>query len=118
MKLFVRLILLAVLFSIFAGTGFSAEQKKAPAKPLIVDVCTSWEFRQKHYPDAVNIPVDEIEGRIKEFGQDKERQIVLYCASGVRAEEAKEILKEKGYKNVRNAGSLDEFLKDSNSELK
>ncbi|MCX5781970.1 MAG: rhodanese-like domain-containing protein [Elusimicrobia bacterium] len=101
-----------ILFSIFLATAsiYSAENKVVQEKTFIVDVCTSWEFRQKHYPGAINIPVDEIEGRLEEFG-NKKRPIIVYCAGGVRSEEALEILKENGFKNVKNGGSLDEMLK-------
>jgi len=118
MRFLFKCILALSLFLVWPQGSFSAEKKIITEKPLIVDVCSSWEYKQKHYPDAVNIPLDEIEARINEFGNNKNKPIVLYCASGVRAEEAKEVLKEKGFKNVRNAGSLEELMKNSGSELK
>jgi len=116
----VKNIILACFLVLACVSASSSKEKKKIDwdKAIIVDVCSQWEFRQKHYPGAVNIPVDEIEGRIKELGKDKEKPIVVYCASGVRAQEAKETLNEKGFSNVRNAGSLEELMKDKNSELK
>ena len=106
-----------ILFSvlILATQVLSVEKKILRKKKLIVDVCTAWEFRQKHYPGAINIPSDEIEGKLKEFG-NKKRPVVVYCASGVRAEEAKETLQELGFTNVTNGGSLEEMLKNKKSQ--
>ena len=104
-KVFWALFVLCAAHSVI----FCAEKKFDREHALVIDVCTSWEFKQKHYPEAVNIPVDELEGRVKELGEDTERPIVVYCASGVRAEEAKEILNGKGFKNVLNGGSLEEM---------
>ena len=107
---FSKRVLLAVFVLCTALSGVFCDEKKFDREhALVIDVCTSWEFKQKHYPGAVNIPVDEIDGRIKELGKDKKRPLVVYCASGVRAEEAKEILNEKGFKNVLNGGSLEEM---------
>lgn len=36
--------------------------------------------------------------------RDKEAPVVVYCASGKRANKAKEVLKSKGYQQVLNAG--------------
>ncbi|MGA7161642.1 MAG: rhodanese-like domain-containing protein [Bacteroidota bacterium] len=76
---------------------------KAGAK--IVDVRTAEEFREEHYPNALNIPVDQIRQRLSELGE-KNASIVLYCASGARSAFAARILKSAGYTDVINAGGL------------
>jgi phage shock protein E len=45
---------------------------------------------------------------------DKHAPVVVYCASGKRAEKAKEVLESKGYVNVLNAGGLGDlgYLKE------
>ena len=40
---------------------------------------------------------------------DKEVPIIVYCKSGRRASRAKQILQDKGYKYVLNAGGLDDL---------
>jgi phage shock protein E len=74
-------------------------------KALVVDVRTPGEFASGHHPRAVNIPVDQVESRIKEFG-DKSKPIVVYCASGSRSSYAKRTLESLGYSSVINAGGF------------
>ncbi len=86
---------------------FDLETKiKAGAK--IIDVRTAEEFSEEHYPDALNIPVDQIRQRLNEVG-DKNSPIVLYCASGSRSAFATRMLKSAGYTDVVNAGGLDDM---------
>lgn len=82
------------------------EKIKAGAK--IVDVRTSEEFSEEAYPNAINIPVDQVQARIKEFGQF-DSPIIVYCASGARSAYAASILKSNGYQDVVNAGGLDDM---------
>ena len=72
-------------------------------KALVVDVRTPGEFASGHHPRAVNIPVDQVQSRIAEFG-DKKKPVVVYCASGVRSSRAKQALESAGYTQVINAG--------------
>lgn len=74
--------------------------------PIIVDVRTPEEFRGGAYPDAINIPLDELTGRLDEFGGDLSREIVVYCASGARSAYAQRMLMQLGYRNVSNGGGL------------
>jgi phage shock protein E len=72
---------------------------------LVVDVRTPAEFASGHHPRAVNIPVDQVEGRLAEFG-DKTKPVVVYCGSGVRSGRAKETLEAAGFTQVTNAGGF------------
>ena len=45
---------------------------------------------------AMNIPVDELQGRLAEVPKDKE--IITHCRTGLRAEMAYSILRNGGYK--------------------
>lgn len=83
----------------------SALQEKINAGAKIVDVRTAEEFSEEHYPNAINIPVDQLLARIDEFGE-KSTPLVLYCASGSRSAYATKILKTSGYTDVVNAGGL------------
>ena len=73
--------------------------------PLVVDVRTRREFAGGAYPGAVNIPVDELEGRIVELGK-RDREITVYCASGARSAYAQQMLVAHGFENVTNGGGL------------
>ena len=85
-----------------------AEKIKSGA--LIVDVRTVSEYKDGHYPNALHIPVTEIENRLNEFG-DKNRCIIVYCASGGRSGKAVLMLNKHGYKDVINAGGLSDIPK-------
>ncbi|MCB9496715.1 MAG: rhodanese-like domain-containing protein [Fibrobacteria bacterium] len=80
---------------------------EAPAKkgPFIVDVRSPGEFASGAYPGAVNIPLDTLPARLAEFGP-KDREIVVYCASGARSGYAESILSQSGFTKVRNGGGL------------
>jgi rhodanese-related sulfurtransferase len=70
----------------------------------ILDVRTPDEFREGAYPNAVNIPVNELASRLAEVPKDK--PVVLYCASGARSSLGARLLKQAGYADVLNAGGL------------
>lgn len=77
-------------------------------KALVVDVRTPGEFASGHHARAVNIPVDQVQSRIAEFG-DKKKPVVVYCASGVRSSRAKQALEAAGYTSVTNAGGFSDL---------
>ncbi len=78
----------------------SAVSKEA----FVVDVRTPNEYRDWHYPGAVNIPLQELETRLDEFG-DRGREIIVYCRSGNRSATAKKRLISLGFTKVLNGGS-------------
>jgi phage shock protein E len=80
---------------------------------LWIDVRTAEEYAASHVPDAVNIPYEEITGRIEEVTTDKNALIYLYCRSGRRSGIARDALVKAGFSNVVNVGGLDEALKKS-----
>lgn len=58
-------------------------QNLASQPVLLVDVRSGSEFASGHIPSAVNIPMDQIEGRLDDL--DRNLPIVLICQSGKRA---------------------------------
>lgn len=74
-------------------------------EPIVVDVRTPEEFQAGAYPDAINIPLDELTMRTDELGS-KSREITLYCASGARSAYGQRILQQAGFKNVSNGGGI------------
>ena len=44
---------------------------------LIVDVRTAEEYGDEHYENALNVPVDQVQSRLSEFG-DKTKPVVVY----------------------------------------
>ena len=76
---------------------------------LLVDVRSPGEFAAGSRPGSLNIPLDELERRSGEF--DKEKPLILCCASGARSGIAAAMLKRQGFKNVVNAGPWQNTLK-------
>lgn len=92
-----------------AAASTPAEKPPAPAGPLVVDVRTPAEFSGGAYPGAINIPLDEVPLRAAEFGA-KDREIVVYCASGGRSGYAQRILSQLGFKNITNGGGIAQMM--------
>ncbi|MFO0850687.1 MAG: FAD-dependent oxidoreductase [Gemmataceae bacterium] len=73
----------------------------ASQKPLLLDVRTPAEYSSGHIDGAVNIPVDELRGRLVEL--PKGSPIVAYCQVGQRGYLATRVLMQAGY-DVTNLG--------------
>ncbi|MGI6243278.1 MAG: FAD-dependent oxidoreductase [Prevotella sp.] len=67
---------------------------------FLLDVRTPEEFELGTIQGAVNIPVDDLRGRLSEVPHDK--KVVVFCAVGLRGYLAQRILLGRGYKNVVN----------------
>jgi rhodanese-related sulfurtransferase len=78
--------------------------------PVLLDVRQDWETRLCRLPNAVHIPIEEIELRVEELNPDDE--IVVYCHQGVRSAAVAQWLRQLGFKNVRNlAGGVDAWAR-------
>lgn len=67
---------------------------------LLLDVRTPDEFALGSLPGAVNIPLDELRGRLGELPKDS--MIYVFCAVGLRGYLAYRILAQHGFTQVRN----------------
>jgi rhodanese-related sulfurtransferase len=79
------------------------------AEPIIVDVRTPQEFAGGAYKGAINIPLDDLQIRIKELGS-KSREITLYCASGARSAYGQRVLQQLGFTNTKNGGGIMQMM--------
>lgn len=73
---------------------------------LVIDVRSEREFQATAVQGAINLPLSQLEHRIREVVADVATPIALYCASGARSGIACTMLKQMGYADVRNAGGL------------
>lgn len=73
---------------------------------VFVDVRTRREWEQEHVAGAKLIPHTEMAQRWTELRKHKGRRVLLYCRTGSRSRVAAEILRDKGFENVENAGGL------------
>lgn len=66
----------------------------------LVDVRTPEEYSLGTIDGAVNIPLDDLRGRLGEIGRDSD--VIVFCAVGLRGYLAQRILLGRGYRRVRN----------------
>lgn len=73
---------------------------------LLVDVRTREEYERNHLPGAISAPYSEIYLHVNEVLPDKERPLIVYCATGKRSCMAKERLEFRGYHQVWYLGGI------------
>jgi phage shock protein E len=97
----------AVIFMLKKTGQISAQEARAHLKngALVIDVRSRGEFSSGHLPNAVNIPLDEIESALPRRVKDKNQVLLLHCLSGTRSGMAKQKLKSMGYPNAFDLGS-------------
>ena len=83
---------------------------KISAGALVVDVRNPGEWQQGHLPEAKLLPLPELNAQLAKLESwcngDREKDIVVYCASGMRSGRARKILQSAGFPNVHNGGAL------------
>ncbi len=79
-------------------------------KRLVIDVRTPGEFRSGAFPDAINIPLDDLMSGNAELGDDPDREIIVYCATGARSAYAQQVLMRRGFSNVTNGGGISAMM--------
>lgn len=70
----------------------------------LIDVRSKGEFASGSIKNAVNIPLNEIQNQKSNL--KNQENIVVFCRSGMRSKQAQSILKQAGFENVFNGGSL------------
>ena len=94
------LVAVFVVFFLLKRLGqISARDAQAHLKSgaLLIDVRTAGEFSSGHLPNAINLPLDEIEASLPRRVQDKNQVLLLHCQSGMRSGMAKKKLNRLGY---------------------
>ncbi len=67
---------------------------------VVIDVREPDEWEQGHVPGAILLPKSRIEQQVENAVPDRDRKIVLYCASGIRSLFAGQTLQQLGYADV------------------
>jgi rhodanese-related sulfurtransferase len=67
---------------------------------LVLDVRDKGEFAAGHIPNARNIPMPELSGRLRELEKFKARPIVINCQSGMRSASVCGLLRKNGFNEV------------------
>ena len=100
--------------SLFIVTMFSMLSLSA-GDILVIDVRTQGEWDSGHLENAQHIEWQNILKLAESTSKDQE--IYLYCRSGNRSGKATKMLKENGFKQAINAGSISEASKLLNLKI-
>jgi len=96
----------ALLFSMFfkkKNTLPKAKLDELLSKgALLLDVRTKDEYASGHAKNSKNIPLDKLGESLHTL--DKERDIIVVCASGTRSSQAVSLMKRNGFTNCYNGG--------------
>ena len=88
----------------FPNIKIADVQKKINAKNniLLLDVRTATEFDGplSHIAGAVLLPIQELEQRVDELNEHKEKEIIVICRSGNRSQTGTRILISHGFNAV------------------
>ncbi|OKY75604.1 MAG: hypothetical protein BM485_07710 [Desulfobulbaceae bacterium DB1] len=78
---------------------------KQPADKIILDVRTNDEIKEGMFANAVHIPLDELGAKMNTLPKNKE--ILIHCSTGARAEMAFQELKKAGFKTRYVMGNVE-----------
>ena len=98
---FVGFMALKRMSSVSAGVA----RKHLREGALVIDVRSPEEFRGRHLPNVINIPLGELRESLPRRVKDKRQVLLLHCLSGGRSGVAEQQAKGLGYRNVFNLGS-------------
>lgn len=105
----IGVVMLGIFKNLFGQQDNSQLKEALADNAYLVDVRTPSEFASGSVKGAVNIPLDKISGQLSKFKGKK--NIVVFCRSGNRSGQAKQILEKNGFQNVVNGGTWNNVQK-------
>lgn len=92
--------------SLFKSISSTQAEKliKDSSDLIIIDVRRYSEYKQGKIPNAINIPVEELEWEIEELKENIDKPILVYCKAGHKSALACQMLEEEGFNNLYNLG--------------
>jgi len=85
-------------------------QKMVNEGALLIDVRTEAEYNEKHIDGAVLMTIELINEKVaSNVIPSKDTTVIVYCRSGARSSGALKMLKNLGYTNVYDLGSIDNW---------
>jgi rhodanese-related sulfurtransferase len=74
----------------------------------LVDVRSPQEYAAGALPGAVNVPLQDIQAGIQQL--DNEKPVIVYCASGMRSQQAAQLLNAGRREKVIDLGSCQNLV--------
>jgi len=87
---------------------------------VLLDVRTKEEYEGTANPDfgtlkgAINIPIQELSGRLSELEKYKDKEVLVFCSHSHRSPQAAYLLNQNGYAKVVNMSGGMSAVKDTN----
>ena len=79
-----------------------AKRRKAGEAFLLLDVRERDEYDRARIEGTTLIPLGELEDRVDELADWKDKPIVVHCKSGGRSADACRLLRDRGFSDVSN----------------
>lgn len=71
---------------------------------VVVDMRNHYEYEVGHFEKAIEVPSDtfreQLPMAVDMLGDDKDRNIIMYCTGGIRCEKASAYMLHQGFRNV------------------
>jgi len=84
------------------------EEYKTTPGAFLIDVRTGPEYEAGHIEGAINVPLNSIHFIVNHV-RDIEAPIYVYCQSGARSGQATSMIREMGFKSVKNIGGINRY---------
>lgn len=81
------------------------------AEKIWIDVRTAEEYTADHIQGDTNIPLATIKPEEVAAKYGKDAELMLYCRSGNRSGQAKQLLEAAGFTKITNAGGIGDVRK-------
>ena len=106
-----------VMFKSIQPSNICGHIAKHP-EVVLLDVRTREEFEGKTddygtLKNAINIPIQELENRVSDLSDMKEKEIIVYCSHSKRSPRASYFLMQNGFKHVTNMEGGMSTMKDN-----
>ncbi len=86
-------------------------QIKAGEAPVLLDVREPWERNLCAIPNSLHAPMQQVPLAMNDL--DPEREVVVYCHTGVRSFHVGKFLEHNGFKNVVNlSGGIEAWARE------
>ena len=85
------------------------EDNDEKEKYLVIDTRKAEDYKDGHVKHAITLPLDEIDQRIGELDDYKEKSVIVYGATEADADQAYQKLVDNGFTDVASAGAYDDY---------
>jgi len=93
------------------------EKKDKKESFFLLDVRENFEYHIANLHGTL-IPLDELPVRLEEIEDKKNEEIIVMCRSGVRSANARNLLLDKGFSNVKNLkGGINQWAREIDTSL-